>query len=305
MRVLQFFFQIFLFIGVVGGLIYFFGGNIWLRVGSFSFVEDVKALANSNKQLQQYTSMCQQAPASSESSSPLGVQLRFLDNQRYVTELVCTLIESSPLILKEGKLPLFIAKDPGSSGFFYASSGSNLASVSLTSIGKHIFVELNNDTVTLEATTQAPQNQYPKSECISFGFSCCADDSLVGEGDVRSLGVIDCPTSCFPICQKVPYIELFASDPPSTLDTHELALSSSTADVVFNYGVSSANGKIESVTIDYGDGEVQTSTVAQGIFTHTYTCNGPCKYTASLKVQDASGKTSVESMNSKIYIVRK
>lgn len=305
MRILSFFFKFGLFLVVLGALGYLFGGTLWLKMGTFGFINEVNALTNTNKQLQQYTPMCQQASSASQDSTPLGVQLRFTNNTHYVIELVCSLIEDSPIKIREGNLLPLITKDPGSAGFYYAVSGQNDAWVSLGSLGKHAYITLKDDTVSLHDTAETVLNSLPKSECDSFGYSCCNDGSLLGEGEARIDGVTDCPGKCFPVCQKVPYVELFASDPAATIDTRELTLTQATNDIVFNYGVNSANGKITEVQIDYGDGATDSSTLPQGVFTHTYNCSGPCKYTVSLQARDITGKVSIATQESKIYIVKK
>ncbi|PWU22885.1 hypothetical protein C5B42_04855 [Candidatus Cerribacteria bacterium 'Amazon FNV 2010 28 9'] len=307
MRILHFFLQVLILCIFISLFVYFWGGQLWLKVGTYQFIQDGMSLPAGAKQLEAYTQMCAQAPSSSDASTPIGMQLRFNDNTSYSIELVCSLIENSPIHIKDGKLPPLISKDPGSAGFFYSFSGDNLASVSLSSLGKHQIVMLKNDSVYLSDTDEASQNQYPQSVCTSFGYSCCNNQSNVGVGDVRSLGVVDCPTACYRSCTALPYVELFDTDPAVSVSTRETVMKSASQDFIFNYGVhpSVATEKVTTVHIDYGDGQSQDSTQAEGIFTHTYTCQTSCRFTVKLTISDTAKKTSIESPGSIIYIVKR
>lgn len=305
MRILRFFVQFGVLALIVAAFVWLVGGTIWLRMATIPFQQEVKTLTEMNKQFQSYTQRCQSAPSSTQDSSPIGVQIRFVDDQSYVVELVCSLIESQPIELHTGKLPPLITRAPGSAGFFYSNAGGSDTGVDLVSLGKHLSMVLEKDTFSIGKSIAIPDAAYPQNSCKGFGFSCCSDQSGVGDGVQKSVGVLDCPTSCFERCSSVPFVELFTSDPLATFDLHEINLSKESQSVTFSYAVTSTNSTVASVSIDYGDGSNDSATTSQGIFSHTYTCASGCRYTVKIAGKDALGKSSLESPQSTLYIVRK
>jgi hypothetical protein len=103
----------------------------------------------------------------------------------------------------------------------------------------------------------------------------------------------------------VPFVELFTSEPLATFDLHEINLSKESQSVTFSYAVTSTNSTVTGVSIDYGDGSSDAAATPQGIFSHTYTCATGCRYTVKISGKDALGKSSLESPQSTLYIVRK
>lgn len=305
MRILSFFFKLVLLGGAVSAFIYFFGGLLWLKVGTYAFLRDVNHLPLYDSDISTYLQLCQQAPESSDNSTPYAFQLRFLDDRRYVVELVCTLIENSPIELKQGSLPPFITKVPGSAGFTYPIEQQEpvTSAIVLFSVNKHMGVQLQGDTVTTGPEIESLVGTYPKSMCVSFGYQCCDSESQAGQGQLLSRSVTDCPTRCFPACGSLPFVELFNSDPPYEQTSREIAMTTNTMDVIFNYGVNPKTAK--NVHIEYGDGKTQDSSLVDGIFTHTYLCTGACTFTVKLTVTDENGVSSVENSQSTIYIVKK
>ena len=305
MRIFFFFLKLAIFSSVVGALVYFFGGTLWLQVGSYAFQQDVAQLPLYDHNIAVYTHMCQQSPQASDNSTPIEFQIRFLDDRQYVVEVVCSLIENSPIEIKRATLPLFIAKLPGSAGLVFPVDPSVevTSAVRLGSINKQLGIELKGDTVSTGQAIEPLVGLYPKAECASFGYSCCTEGSQAGKGDPLSRSVTDCPTRCFPACGSVPFVELFNSDPPYEQESREVSMNGNSLDVIFNYGVNPKT--VKNVHIEYGDGKNQDSTLADGIFSHTYTCSAACRYVVTLTTTDSSGVSSVETSQSKIYIVKK
>ncbi len=305
MRILYFFFRLLLLAAAVGAFIYFLGGNIWLQIGTYPFRQDIEQLTIYNRQLAAYTQMCQNSPESSAYSTPLGFELRFLDERKYVIEVVCKLIEGSPIEIKSGSLPLFISKLPGSAGFFFPLDEREtvISAVRLFSFNKELGVALEGDTVKTGNDIQPILGNFPRAACVSFGYACCEEGSQSGQGEMLTRAVTDCPTRCFPSCASVPFVELFNSDPPYEPQSREIVMTESQMAVVFNYGISPKT--ISSVHIDFGDGSGEDSTYADGIFTHTFSCPGPCRYSAKLSARDSKGVSSIETNESKIYIIRR
>lgn len=305
MRILSFFFKLALFCGVLGVLIYLFGGSLWLKVGSYALQQDVEQMPLYYRNISVYEKLCKESPQSSENSVPLAFQLRFLNDRAYAIEVVCTLIESSPIEIKRGTLPPLISKVPGSAGFSYPLSQTEdvESAIRLRSINKEIGIKLSGETVSISENIQPIVQLYPRAECVSFGYQCCTDGSQAGKGDILRAPIADCAARCFASCTSLPFVELFNSDPPYTQEAREIEMTDTTLNVVFNYGVNPKT--IKNVHIDFGDGEQQDSNLPDGIFSHTYTCSGPCTYTVFLSTTDAGNVSSVETSQSKIYIVKR
>jgi hypothetical protein len=304
MRVLRFFFQLFILAAIVGVFMYTIGGTVWLTASTSHFLNDVKSLSRLSQKIQQYIPACQEAPGSSENSSPNGFQLRFTDNHHYVIELVCSLIEDTPIQLSEGTLPPFITKDPGSSGFYYSQAEDLTANIQLRSFGKTKVIQARTDKISFPATYDT-SSTVPKNTCSGFGYFCCNDQSQTGTGEHRTEGITDCPAQCYATCNTIPFVEFFASDPVANVNASEIAMTTSSLDVTFNYGVQTPDDKVSAVTIDYGDGNTQDASELQGIFVHTFTCDSTCRYKVTLRVTDTKGRTSVENKTGTIYIVRR
>src|SRR5258708_6153576 len=100
MRILAFFLRLLVFSAIIGVFVYFFGGTIWLKVGSYGFSQDITQLTLYDKNIATYNKICQTSPGSSENSVPLSFQLRFIDDRQYALEVVCTLIENTPIEIK-------------------------------------------------------------------------------------------------------------------------------------------------------------------------------------------------------------
>lgn len=305
MRILGFLFRLAVILTLVGAFIYTLGGTIWLQVGTYTFRTDVEQLPRYNRNIADYTAMCQNSPQSSENSTPLGFEIRFLNDQEYVVEVVCRLIENAPIELKKGRLLPFISKLPGSAGIFYPIEQQEVftSAVRLKSINKEIGVALVGDTLKVGQEISAVIANFPKAECLSFGYSCCNLSSQTGKGEPLTRVVTDCPTSCYSACGTVPFVELFNSDPPYDRQTRELVMSGDSLDVLFNYGINPKD--VKNVSIDYGDGTVENSPYPDGIFTHTFSCAGPCRMIVKITATDKAGLSSIETEETKIYIIKR
>lgn len=291
--------------GLIGVFIYFLGGTLWLQVGTYNFRSEVESLPRLARNVADYTAMCQHSPQSSDNSTPLGFEIRFLDDRHYVVEVVCTLIENSPIELKRGSLPPLITKMPGSSGIYYPLDQQtiNLSAVRLFSINKELGISLSGDEVKVGTDIQAVIGDFPKAECAAFGYSCCTVAATVGQGVPLTGVVTDCAQNCFASCKSVPFIELFNSDPAYEPERREITMTSASLDVVFNYAISPKT--VNKIHIDFGDGSTQDSTYPDGIFTHTFSCAGPCNYTVKLSAVSADGTASLDTNEAKIYIIRR
>ncbi|MEP7167379.1 MAG: hypothetical protein ABI758_05365 [Candidatus Woesebacteria bacterium] len=304
MRIVGFFIRSLLTLAVLAVIVYLIGGQIWMAVGLGTFFSDISRLEDAVTDVVSDSRLCQSAPASSVYSTAKAVQLRFTDERSYRVEIVCTLIEDTPVALVEGKLPMFIQKAPGSSGFYVNLSAPEATSFTIRSLRAE--KKLVFDEKLLVAGSALPQltsAAVPRTSCAGFGSKCCQSATEKGVGTAQSAGVLDCPGACFSSCQSIPSVVALTSDPyPSN---NEVIMNETSLTVTFSYTTTYPGGKISKVTIDYGDGSTDDSTETIGVFTHTYTCVGPCRYKAGLHVVDSSGNSSVESDASTLYIVRR
>ncbi|HSW90059.1 MAG TPA: hypothetical protein VLH19_04270 [Patescibacteria group bacterium] len=302
MRIVVFFFKTFAFLGISALFVYTLGAQAWILIAAHQFEQDVKSLPRMSRDAQKFTQICQNAPASSENSQPLAFQLRFRDSNAYAIEILCSLIPD-PVLVREGKLLPFVTKDPGSSGFYYAVEGGHDSSVRISFLTGHQTLQLLLDSVKFVSTIPDIGRPLPQTSCQGFGYACCTERSDLGRGQPLSDGVLDCPNSCFPSCQSVPFVQTFVSEPLPD-DAGRIIMTSNTQEVLFSYAVSSTNGKIAQVTIDYGDGTKDTSQLSVGVFTHTFTCSGPCTYTTIISGVDSLGKKTQDYDGAKTKIVR-
>jgi hypothetical protein len=305
MRIVGFFLNAIFFLVIAAALVYFVGSSMWLAIGSRQFISDTNKLVDLLDNPSTNTKRCRTAPASSNYSVPKAVQLRFLDDKKYIVELVCTLIENTPVQIAQGSLPYLISKDPGSSGFYVDLARPQASTVTLRSLYAHTDFNFSGKLLPSgQKITGDKTSSSPITACAGWGYQCCQSPSEMGSGKSESSGVLDCPTSCFSVCSPRPYIVSFIADPyPSTGNI--VAMESDSVTVTFSYTADLTGGKIAGVNIDYGDGQKDSSTESTGVFTHTYSCSGPCKYTASITASDANGNSSLASDTTTLYIVRK
>ena len=134
MRIVGFFIRSLLSLGILAALVYFVGGYLWMTVSLGSFRSNISVLEDSLANTSTINKLCVNAPASSPYSVPKAIQLRFIDNKNYVLEVVCSLIENTPVQMGMGTLPSFIEKEQGSSGFYVDMVASQPSSVTLRSL---------------------------------------------------------------------------------------------------------------------------------------------------------------------------
>lgn len=304
MRIVGFFIRWLVTLAVIAGIVYLIGGQVWMAISLRGFMAHIDALETVVTDTARNARQCQSAPASSDYSVPIAAQLRFIDEQTYQVELICTLIETTPIVIAKGTLPMLITKLPESSGFYVdleRPEPSSLTVKALRSEKTFVF-----DEKLLAATAKRPpitQSSLPKTSCAGWGYQCCQSNAQKGTGAQKQSGVLDCSGSCFKSCAPIPMVVALTADPyPSN---NEVLMTTSSVTVTFSYTSAYSGGKISKVWIDYGDGSRDETTESIGVFTHTYTCNEQCRYKAVLHIEDDSGNSSVESDASTLYIVRR
>lgn len=305
MRIAGFFLRLAIILLVVGGLSYFLIGYVWLAWGSRAFLADVRFFEESIAADQANAKKCLNAPASSRSSLPIALQFRFLDDRSYTIELLCSLIEDSPIELRSNRLPPFITKLSGSSGFYVDLENPGVSGITLASFRaqqRFVFSKTSLLPQSAIATIETiPQTSLPQSVCAGFGYQCCAADAELGDGTGQTGGVTDCPGRCFSSCTARPYITSFVADPyPDPSNTVRLSREQLT--VTFSYSADLVGGTIDRVSIDYGDGETEEVKSPTGVFSHTYRCASMCSYTATVTAYSQDGLSSLANTTSTLYI---
>ncbi len=304
MRVIRLFFQFFFFFAVIGAFIYIAGTRIWLVYAVSVFGKDIESLTVQQADTNSLTTRCSRAPSASEFSKALALQVRFLDDKTYAIEIVCSFIESTPVVLETKTLPMWTTKEPGSSGLYIDLQRPAPSSIRLRVFNVTQDLRLADGKLTEIDLAAAPLSPgVPQAACMGYGYACCEGGLQAGKGDSRSVGVTDCPENCYSSCAALPYVQSFTADPYP--ENQEVVLTESSQAVVFSFVADHTNGKVSKVEIDYGDGQQETSLMTTGIFTHTYVCPTECRHTAKLTVFDSQGNTSVENSTSVLYIHRK
>lgn len=303
MRVFALLVKFFILFAITFGIVYGIAPLVLLNVAKNTITKELETFASYTLDRQNYARQCIKAPAASNQSQPLALQLRFLDSQNYAVELICSLVEDTPISISSGILPPTVIKEPGSSGFYLDFNNPRPHSLRLVSLWKTQDISFDGKTVSTSPVAQVPQSSVPRTVCAGAGYQCCMSATQRGEGDAF-VGATDCANECYSVCTPLPYILTFSSDPYPETD-QRVSLTSETQDVTFSYVADVADSEISQVTISFGDGQEAISTDASGIFTHTYYCPSSCVYEAVIRATDATGNVSVENDLSKLYIERR
>ena len=223
MRVIKTLFSILLTLIVVIAVGIFVAREVLLYVSIFQLkngIGQMKTFYSRGEYIQNCLSMGAEMIGNIE---PYHIQLRFLDDQNYVTEVVCDGLENSPIVVLQKKLPLFVQKLPGSSGIIWPKDYSG---VRLKFLGRTAEVYLEEDEVisNMKITDEELDNG-PMAACTAYGFVCCNMDQEKGLGD-QLIGVKDCSESCFEACSFSPVILSFVSRPFFDQTTRELNIRS-------------------------------------------------------------------------------
>ncbi len=298
MRIAGFFIKWVCILAFLGAFVYFFCGQLWMAISLNGFLDEMKNLETVHLTLSNLTKTCQNAPASSQISQPIAVQLRFIDATHYQTEVLCTLIENTPVILRSGSLPMFVTKVPGTAGYYVDLTRPTKGTITLQSLAakKELTVDTSSEHVGIETTSEAPA-----TACLGWGYQCCSPDQEHGTGALQSSKVTDCANNCYAACAPLPYVQAFTTD-PYPVSGNVVRMDTDSLVVTFSYTSALLGGKIDKVSIDYGDGANDSSTEAAGSFVHTYSCPGPCSNAAVIKATDTKGNSSVVNDASTIYI---
>lgn len=227
---------------------------------------------------------------SSAGESPIqGYQLRFVSDRAFRLEAVCT--ASEPAFYKGEDIVWPVRKTTGSAGLFTVGDGNISGEFTLTLWGQNRLISFDNSTKTVlhKWGKSSLLSDVVWSSCQAHGLRCCDELSQQGEGERWSRGVTDCPQQCFTSCSERPVILSFRTQPAPTGNARTVQVAPDEASITFAYQIESKED-IQSIILDFGDGEKMEYTSKSKKITHDYNCAQPeCRYEASLSILTVSG----------------
>jgi len=297
MRVLKLLLSSIVLCLVIAATGFFIGREVLLLLGVSKVKASLTQLASLSVNNGAYVGRCREKGASTNQAPISSLQLRFLNSSDYVVEIICSGFQLDPIVIESVVLPPLVTKEPGTGGIIW---GEDLSAVTLEVLGRKQALGVQDREVVSTAKA-ASTGITPQTTCAGRGYSCCIADSQFGTGQLQSQ-VTDCLKSCYATCLPRPVILSFSSDPVSDSQTRTVAIAPNQT-VSFAYVVSYDVRKPLTVTLDYGDGQVETLTTLSGKADHLYTCNvGICNYTAHLTLQAADQITSAPTPLSQMTI---
>lgn len=266
-------------------------------------------------------------------------QIRFISDSEYNLEVVCSDFVQKPILKEAKKLPIFVKKVAGSSGFEF-SDKQKTQFITLESFGRqiHLYLETNQLKTSYLTPPDLDYEAGPASSCSAFNYQCCQSDVQAGLGDSISTAT-DCPKSCYETCQSRPLILSLNALP--VMDENKLVTLRSGQAVTFSYVVSDGrqeifsdqvmDGSLEdenkkplgqilelldvnnqadgaaklpiSINLDFGDGQGANSQKLKDKLEHIYTCStATCYYEVKLTASDSLGVLAVSNESSSLMV---
>lgn len=299
MRILLILLKTFLYIAAALAFVFLGTREVLLWYARVQLSGEVEKLRNVAKNSNEYALMCKSTFTFAEDTFALaGVQIRFLDDHTYQSEVVCAQRARDPIPLRSGSLPFGVSRKPGSSGLLFAVGAPANTLMELTLWWRSIQYDVVDTNVKGKAV------EYPVASCTGWGYACCDTVTQVPKGIAPPGDVSDCRSSCYSACQNRPIILSFRSDPPAPFDTRIVKLTNGQHQATLAYIVAGSDAAIGSVVIDFGDGSTQKLAKEQDSVSHDYICTQPsCQYTASITATDVNGLESPRLQTSMLSIV--
>ncbi|HYD34560.1 MAG TPA: hypothetical protein VD999_00675 [Vitreimonas sp.] len=303
MRVLQTIFISLLFLAVAAGVGFLVAREAFLIWGVATVRESVTQMRRISVNSGIYLQQCKEKGISDLNQEIIGsIQLRFESSNTYVIEVVCAQFPLSPITVTTKKLPMFVTKIPGAAGIIW---GENRSGVGLTVWGRSRAIVVENREVTYQPISANEPGELgfsPVSSCSGYGFTCCALDNSLGQGN-QLTGVSDCPRSCYQQCQVRPQVLSVTTQPFYDPATRQVIVAAGES-LEINYVVDTLSQELKEVTVEYGDGTSETFTTKTGTANHTYSCfEAKCEFQASVKVTDRTGTESPLTHLSSVKVV--
>ncbi len=328
MRVLKTFITSFLIIAILAGLGYLATREVLLLV-ALSRVKQSLSQVREVDLNQSYLTECMNRGANRDERGRIHhTQLRFIDQNNYVLEVICNSMEHNPIEFGQGKLPKLVTHQIGQSGMRWGGN-AGLNFYCLNRVGSLSVIEGIYKT-SLKPSLVAGYIG-PTSYCESYGYQCCDPTTQVGEGEVVS-EALDCPQTCHRLCLDRPLILSFSTQPYYNRITRTLEVTHN-QDITFSYVVApdqeasfifyeETDDPVESmiimvealfvkkpkedlltVILDYGDGQKEEFSGLRGQVQHVYQCHqAECDFEASIKVIKENGVESLDAIQNQIMV---
>lgn len=243
-----------------------------------------------------YVFQCRQKGSPPDQIAVTGLQLRFINNREYVLELICNGLQFDPIVIERKTLPFLVQKQAGPGGIIW---GNDLSAITLGVYGRTQSIGVDKKEI-VSSMKPLTAGVSPQTTCQGRGFSCCNADTQFGTGLLQS-EVNDCPRSCFASCLPRPVVLSFTTDP--VLDPRRTITIPPNQTVGFAYVISNDGGKPVTVTLDFGDGQTETSDNLVHKTEHLYICNtGVCNYQVHLTVKTEDQIDSVPNEVSQLTV---
>lgn len=288
MRVIRFFLTTLLGLSILGGIGFLVTREALLLLAQ-SQVKSVATKLNGISKTSGYAQDClDKIGKEANILEPVAsVQMRFVDEKTYFTEVICYLHPQEPISIDQFTLPFFVTKAPGSSGIV---AGDQPSGITLEIWGRKTAIAFASNKA-VSAQVDQKYTRYPTAECKGFGYQCCTPELGVAQGEVVQ-PVLDCPTQCYTQCIVRPVVLSFVSDPYPDQATRQVILQKGESITFFYVFESRQDGSITG-TIDFGDGQSQALEGTQGEVKHTYQCNlFECEYSAVLTLTNTQNQVS-------------
>ncbi len=328
MRIVKILLTTIAIMGVIGLLIFLAAREVLLIISISRVKQALKSVREVDVN-QSYLTDCMNRGASRDSEGRMhSTQLRFIDEENYVLEVVCNNMEHNPIKFGEGKLATMVVSQPGQSGIRWGQD-AGLNFICFNRVASISVVDSITQT-SLKASSLA-EARGPASICASYSYQCCDLNTQVGEGVLLS-EALDCPKSCYQSCLERPLILSFNTKPYYDRLTRTLEISNNQA-VTFSYMVTpnqdasfqyfeetddpienfimaidaffsrQADSEQVKVYLDYGDGDQEKFTGQRGQVQHIYQCpRFECEYQPKLKVIKENGVESLDNAQNTIKI---
>ena len=289
MRIIKFLFKSILLIGCIGGVLFLLGREILLFMGVSRLKSSLSRIRSMTVQ-RTYIAQCKAKGATFDTEDNSAVlQLRFISDNEYVAEILCSQLTLDPIVVAQETLPQFVKKIPGGSGIVWGDDKSGVA-IEIFNRRKTVFVQ---DQLIYTENNYDELGLGPATTCGGNGFSCCQIESEQGIGELFT-GATDCPKSCYSQCISRPVILAFNTEPGLNLQTGTLNIDSGET-VTFSYVVDAGNTNEVNIELDYGDGQKKTFFTDKQVNEHTYFCGkSECEYSVKITAENSRGITAFE-----------
>jgi hypothetical protein len=302
MHFLKIFFR-FIAIGIVLALVGVLAGReIWLYYGGAQVARQAQRITQQPR-FQKFYGNCR-GGLELEGELPFrGIQLRFLNASTFVSEIDC--VSQVPFEVERFQLPMGVKKTTGSAGFFYDTTNQVVSGeVTLEFLGQSRVVFVDGLKSGQQWGKSFVQSSLPVSQCSGHGLKCCDAVESQGEGLPMTAGVLDCPGSCYNSCLRRPVLLSFQTD-PSFSEARVVELQEPDNLVIFAYTFDDQEASLRDVTIDFGDGTTESSTLASGTFEKAYVCSSAagCEYVVQIRATDTRDVVSADTRLSTLRVV--